>query len=287
MKYINKISVVLSLLAVVLFSSCEQDNEGAVYTEGSGLTFVSSALSGVTVSPDAPVVVVDILRSNGAAAESGELTMTATIGKDAFDGLTVTGYNFAAGETKTTVTIDATALAIGAKAIVSLALNTDDIAIDGVAETTISITKDYSWEPMGTGVWTDGLICTIFNVQAGVQWEVEVEKAVGFDVYRMVNAYGFEVCPWTAESEVTVNPCYIMVDATDPNAVFVPEASMGIDWTYGEFYVGSIYGQLSASPSYTLGTKNGNIIDLGMLYTGMGSDYGPYVAKTCILELPE
>ena len=34
MKYVNKISVLLSLLVVVLFSACNADQEGPLYTEG-------------------------------------------------------------------------------------------------------------------------------------------------------------------------------------------------------------------------------------------------------------
>lgn len=36
MKYINRISVLLSLLTVLLFSACSTDQEGPLYTEGGG-----------------------------------------------------------------------------------------------------------------------------------------------------------------------------------------------------------------------------------------------------------
>ena len=213
--------------------------------------------------------------------------MTVSVGNNILaDLLKVDGYVFEEGQTKTTIKIDASALEVGLKVNVSLKLNADNSEL-AVTETSFAISKDYSWEPLGTGLWSDGLICTLFQVQAGEQWEVEVEKAIGFDVYRVVNAYGLGVCPWVAEGEVTVDPCYITIDAIDPNAVFVSEASMGIDWGYGEFYVGSVFGQLSTSPSYTLGTKTGNEIDLGDLYVGMGADNGPYLAKPCKLVLPE
>ena len=292
MKFINKISVLLCLLSVVMFTSCDQENEGEIYNgatnEITGVTFTSGSLSAVTVTADSPYAYIDLFRANGDVAESGNVTMTVTVDDNIFeDLLKVEGYVFEEGQTQTTIKIDASALAVGLKVNVSLKLNAES-SVTAVTETKFAISKDYSWEPLGTGLWTDGLICSIFNVDAGVQWEVDVEKAVGFDVYRMVNANGLGVCPWDeGESEVTVNPCYITIDAIDPNAVFVADCSMGIDWGYGEFYMGSFFGQLSTNPSYVLGTKTGNVIDLGALYTGMGSDYGPYVAKSCILVLPE
>lgn len=291
MKFINKISALLCLLSVVMFTSCDQQNEGEIYKNAtgsaSGLTFTSSSLSAVTVTADSPYAYIDLLRANGDVAESGEVEMTVSVGNNILaDLLKVDGYVFEEGQTKTTIKIDASALEVGLKVNVSLKLNADNSEL-AVTETSFAISKDYSWEPLGTGLWSDGLICTLFQVEAGVQWEVEVEKAIGFDVYRMVNAYGLGVCPWVAEGEVTVDPCYITIDAIDPNAVFVSEASMGIDWGYGEFYVGSVFGQLSTSPSYTLGTKTGNEIDLGDLYVGMGADNGPYLAKPCKLVLPE
>lgn len=287
MKFISKISALLCLLSVVLFTSCEQENEGAIYNETAGVTFVSGSLNAITVSADSPYAYIDVLRANGSAAESGKVDITVTVGTDTVaDLLTVGDYVFEEGKTQTTIKIDASALEVGVKANVALKLNVENNPERCISATKVTISKDYSWESMGKGTWSDGLICAVFTVEAGVKWEVEVEKAVGFDVYRMVNAYGYGVCPWTAESEVKINPCYITIDATDPSAVFVADASMGIDWGYGEFYMGSIYGQLSASPSYVLGTKNGNIIDLGALYVGMGSDYGPYIAKTCTLVLP-
>ena len=291
MKFINKISALLCLLSVVMFTSCDQQNEGEIYKNAtgsaSGLTFTSSSLSAVTVTADSPYAYIDLLRANGDVAESGEVEMTVSVGNNILaDLLKVDGYVFEEGQTKTTIKIDASALEVGLKVNVSLKLNADNSEL-AVTETSFAISKDYSWEPLGTGLWSDGLICTLFQVQAGEQWEVEVEKAIGFDVYRVVNVYGLGVCPWVAEGEVTVDPCYITIDAIDPNAVFVSEASMGIDWGYGEFYVGSVFGQLSTSPSYTLGTKTGNEIDLGDLYVGMRADNGPYLAKPCKLVLPE
>ena len=64
MKYINRISVLLSFLTVLLFSACNIDQEGPLYTEGEGqgVTFISKSLDGVVVSPAEPTFTIDLLR---------------------------------------------------------------------------------------------------------------------------------------------------------------------------------------------------------------------------------
>ena len=169
MKYINRISVLLSFLTVLLFSACNTDQEGPLYTEGEGqgVTFISKSLDGVVVSPAEPTFTIDLLRSNTTSAYSGEIIISAVLNKMPFEGCTVTGFNFAAGENKTTITVDVTPLQISQVITVTLAL---------------SVIKDYNWQELGEGTFTD-------NYFFGGTNKVKVFKAEGFDRYRVVGPY--------------------------------------------------------------------------------------------------
>ena len=71
---INKKIFGLAIIAAALFSSCNKDNEGAVYDgQGSnaGVSFTASTLSNVEVPASNPVFDVEIVRGNTSAAATG------------------------------------------------------------------------------------------------------------------------------------------------------------------------------------------------------------------------
>lgn len=298
MKYLNKISVLLMVLAAGLFTACNTDQEGPIYTEtGEGITFSSASLTSQVVTVGVPTFSVDLFRATANDALSGNIGMFVYVeGKDAEGNkvvIPVEGYasqvpfSFEAGKYQTTISVDATPLAVGDEVLIDLSLpEGSEVAVSGANVATVSVTKDYTWQSIGKGVWTDGLVSSLFNVPAGTNvWEVEVEQAVeNQGMYRMVNPYGFEICPWVAENEVTVDPCYVKIDASDPENVKVPQQSMGINWGYGEFVVGSMAALMPGSP---YGVKTGNVIDLGTtVFVAMGADaYLTSVGSK--LELPE
>lgn len=298
MKYLNKISVLLMVLAAGLFTACNTDQEGPIYTEtGEGVTFSSASLTSQVVTVGVPTFSVDLFRATANDALSGNIGMFVYVeGKDAEGNkvvIPVEGYanqvpfSFEAGKYQTTISVDATPLAVGDEVLIDLSLpEGSEVAVSGANVATVSVTKDYTWQSIGKGVWTDGLVSSLFNVPAGTNvWEVEVEQAVeNQGMYRMVNPYGFEICPWVAENEVTVDPCYVKIDASDPENVKVPQQSMGINWGYGEFVVGSMAALMPGSP---YGVKTGNVIDLGTtVFVAMGADaYLTSVGSK--LELPE
>lgn len=100
------------------------------------------------------------------------------------------------------------------------------------------------WKSLGKGYFTDDAVLTIFfNVEAPA-YEVEIQEHTekpGY--YRLVDPYTEGVYPYTSESlGAPLAPAgkYLYVDATDPEAVFVEEQELGMDWGYGTMTLQSV-----------------------------------------------
>lgn len=171
-------------LLLTLFSACNKDNEGAIYESSTqGLSFTASALTDVTVTPNDPKFEIEVIRGNASAAYTGTVTATGTIGKTAYTDFSVSDFTFAAGEYKTTLTVDISNLSVGDDLDLTLKFN-DEAAVSpsDISETSLTCNKDYDWVSLGTGTYTD-------NFAAGVTCNVEIYKAQGFDRYRAMSPY--------------------------------------------------------------------------------------------------
>lgn len=183
MKYLNKISVLLMVLIAGLFAACNTDQEGPSYDK-QGVSFLSSSLTGVSVPSTDPTFTVEVVRASGEGTLSGEVTISAVVGEEPLEGCTVTGFNFAEGETTTQITVNVEPLAVGVDLDVTLTLNvTDDlIAVGGNKTTTITVQKEYNWVELGTGSFIE-------NFFIGIEVPVTILKAEGFERYRVMNPY--------------------------------------------------------------------------------------------------
>lgn len=255
MKYLNKISVLLSLLAVVLFASCDTDQEGAIYNEkGYGLTFSAGTLLKVAVEPSNPTFTVELYRGNAAEACSGQLALSATIGKNELAGCTVSDYSFAPGESKTAVTVNVEPLPVGYNLTVTLSIPDEaNIAIGGVGTTKLTVQKEYNWTSLGTGTYTD-------NWGWGITYNVEILKAEGFDRYRVVEPYTESMknddgawedwlapsaCPYAEFYTVSENGTvsfdpfflglYYQADTSQPIYAYPADAFSGIDGSHSKW----------------------------------------------------
>ena len=163
-----------------LFSSCNQDNEGAIYSNqtNAGVSFTASTLETVAVPASNPVFDVELIRGNVAEAVSGTLTASLTVGSTPVSGVTVSGYSFAAGENSTTVSVNISPLEVGEAGVLTLTINEADLSVGGVASTTIKCSKAYEWKSLGKGYFLDNFF--------GMESEPEILKADGFDRYRVM-----------------------------------------------------------------------------------------------------
>lgn len=184
MKYLNKITVLFSFLTLGLLTSCDEEQKGPEYAE-QGVTFSSTALTNVVVSPNDPTFTVDLFRADATEAMSGSVSITAILAdknKTPLTGCTASDYSFAAGETMTSITVNVEPLAIGIDLNVTLSIDESVAAVSGTAKTSLVVSKDYNWQLLGTGTFTD-------NWSSGVTYAVEIYKAEGFDRYRVMDPY--------------------------------------------------------------------------------------------------
>lgn len=186
MKYLHKISLLLSIFAMGLFASCDTENEGAIYeSTETGLSFIASTLQDVVVTAANPTLTVDIFRSNTTSAATGSIIMDAVVGKEPFTGCTITNYSFNAGEGKTTVTIDVTPLIPGQDLDITLTLPESEVGKGGVGSTTFTVSKALTWSDTGT-------TCTFIDdnfSDSGTVSGVKIFKADGLERYKIVQPY--------------------------------------------------------------------------------------------------
>ena len=177
---INKVLFGLTVVVAALFSSCNKDNEGAVYSNQSnaGVSFTASTLTAVEVPASNPVFDVEIVRGNTVGAATGTLTASLIANKVALPGVTVSNYSFADGENSTTVSVNISPLEVGVAGSLTLTIADADASVGGVKSATMKVSKAYEWKSLGKGQFYDNFF--------GMTSQPEILKAEGFDRYRVI-----------------------------------------------------------------------------------------------------
>ena len=170
----------MAIVAAALFTSCNKDVEGAIYSNQSnaGVSFTASTLSAVEVPASNPVFDVEIVRGNTAGAVTGSLSASLVANKVELSGVTVSNYSFADGENSTTVSVNISPLEVGVAGTLTLTIADADASIGGVKSATIKVSKAYEWKSLGKGYFLDNFF--------GMESEPEILKAEGFDRYRVI-----------------------------------------------------------------------------------------------------
>ena len=167
------------LLSLCVFTSCEQENEGAIYdANNQGLSFTFNTFE-FSAPANNPVISVPVYRAVADEAYTSSITVSTSA-----PGVTApSSVSFAAGEQETTIDINlGSELGVGVIATITITLNEADASVGGVAETEISAYKEYVFESLGMGTFQD-------NWALGGTYSVEIQKAQGFDRYRVIDPY--------------------------------------------------------------------------------------------------
>jgi hypothetical protein len=179
MKYIKSLFSILMLLSLCVFTSCEQENEGVIYdANNQGLSFTFNTFE-FSAPANNPVISVPVYRAVAGDAFTSSITVSTSA-----PGVTApSSVSFAAGEQETTIDINlGQELGVGVIATITITLNEADASVGGVAETEISAYKEYVFESLGMGTFQD-------NWALGGTYSVEIQKAQGFDRYRVIDPY--------------------------------------------------------------------------------------------------
>ena len=98
------------------------------------------------------------------------------------------------------------------------------------------------WKSIGTGLYTDDFLTPMFYDPAEVPtptYEVEImENTETPGLYRVMDPYSNSVYPY-AEGDCAPDGMYLVINATNPNQVYIPKQSIGFDWGYGEMFIQS------------------------------------------------
>ncbi len=188
------------------------------------------------------------------------------------------------------------------------------VLVDGAVKTVASTSFEYygggknPWQSLGTGYYTDDILSSMWGLPT-VTYEVEIlEHTENAGMYRLVNPYNNQVYPaeyvevFASQLGNSLAPAgyNLEVNAMDPEGVYIPAQSLGMDFGDGEWafetegsrylanyeleflkgygYMGAIVDGVIKFPAF----KRTNGIYQGILYEG-SSAY--YAATTGELEI--
>ena len=213
MKYLHKISLLLSIFAVGLFASCDTDNEGAIYEPATpGAKFQVEEAEVVLLPSDAGTSTF-LFRNNTETDLTVSLNSALYLGTDKDgnevldalpEGISVpSSVTFAKGEGKVAVPINVGDVTLGATYTVKIALanESDATEIAPVNSTLVSITKDYVWKAAGT--------LHIASEWMGDEWDDVLQVAEGTEtLYRAYQVYikGYSLKFWIKGDKAIVEP---------------------------------------------------------------------------------
>lgn len=194
---INKIFFGLTIAAMALFTSCNVDNEGEMYSIGNGqcVAFTNTSLGSVEVPVNSPVYKIGITRGNSNGDFTGKVgKITSVVDGDTVDYQSVcnvSDFTFANGVNQAEISVDVTLLPMGKILDLTLEYN-DTINLSptyhtGTNKVNVKINKAYSWVSAGTCTFTD----YTFAENGATAQNVAVEHAEATNLYRVIK-------PWIA-----------------------------------------------------------------------------------------
>ena len=194
MKRLYKIVLFASVIA--LAASCDVSNIGTLYegaAEDTGLSFTSSVFSDSEIPASQKTVSLELARR--VADQALTVDVSTVIKKKVGSKETIVlseqgSASFAAGEYKTVVTVDISALAVGVSYYGSVSLSNDELfdSRSSVSAVNLKLAKAYTWKSLGKGEFSDGLALQPSDDYLGIV-KVEILQAEGFDRWRVLTPF--------------------------------------------------------------------------------------------------
>lgn len=235
----NIFANILGLCAVFAVVSCDVDAVGTIYepdSSNNGVTFSQTLFTNSEISASATTFTVVVNRAVAGSAQT--VGISSTLPAD----IVVPGsVSFAAGEYTADLVLDISKMSVGTTYRGSVAL-ADENAYDaktGISSANVVLAKAYEWTSVGTGQFFE-------YFWEGFVGDVEILKADGFNLYRVLNPYAA-----TADPDATgPKPGYIQFEVVD-NAGTVHFNTWQSPYDYdGEGHYIKFYRPSEASASY-------------------------------------
>ena len=253
MKAIKNILGVLAGLAVFAFASCSDEVE---YTPAEKPTnaqvfFPTGLASTVNLSKSESSFDVQIMRGTSEGAATYNLTCTdGTGGK-----LSVpSSVSFASGVSTATLSIgyNAEDFAYDDFSEVTIAVAESDATPYGISAYTFTVGIPAPWISLGMATYVEDCITTFWST-GNLAYQVEIqENQENPGLYRLVNAYG-AAYPYNEDGDYDANnDYYIVINAQDPEGVYIELSPTGMNWGYGEISIWSMANFRMVNNGWTL-----------------------------------
>ncbi len=247
--------IILILIALPLLAiACGKDDlkyeQGAAEDENCyGVYFPTQDLPSEFDPSDPCVVTVKASRTNA----KGNITVPVEIKQSEGNVFSVAPITFEDGQTETTFDITFPDAELGTEYSITVSVTDPQYAkVYGVQKTFLDINLSrVKWDPVkdasgaseaGIALYRDDFFTTFFGV-SNVEYKVEVQENAGKPgIYRLKNVYG-EAYPYNEPGDWDDSKdYYLIVNAEDPECVYISTQATGCDWSYGVCYVSSIAG---------------------------------------------
>lgn len=244
---------ILAAVAIVagLFAACSDDDfKAGPAVSGTQVYFPESIAAEYSIGDEVSEIAIPVMR-----VVSTEAQTVAILADDKSGLFTIpASVSFAAGEKKAELlmTFDRTQLEDGTDYPISFLLNDEENTTPyGNSQLAITVTP-WPWELLGTGLFRDDWLSGMFNGNS-VEIEVPIHKHKSREgIYMIEEMYGwpfltefFGGSQAAIESQVGLlyTPTNIILDASNPNAVFFSRQFSGItdkDPDYGDYEIATL-----------------------------------------------
>lgn len=193
MKFLKYSLYTLVALAVsAAFTACDEDDVPDKYTPGApsdGPYFSNTLAETYDISKGESSVTFDLSRANG----GDEATYNLEVKNPDPEIFTIPAQvTFAKDATSAPVTISFDNEKIADGTVYDFEVTVADASTYGVGSYVFTIFKPEPWVSLGKGIYTDDIVCSLYNIGGGktLSWEVEIQQN-GLDktLYRLVNPY--------------------------------------------------------------------------------------------------
>lgn len=289
MKFDKILAISMAATMCVAFTACDDDDDDYVAAspeQGVKAYFLPENQKSITLLNEVSSFNVKLSRTESASALSVPVSFSAS--KEGVFSCP-SAVDFAAGSSDASLTIayDGTKLDFDEPVNITINLDEASSSIYGIASYSCTAMIPAPWVSIGMATVVDDYITGFFGVE-NVAWQVELEaNQVTPGYYRLVNPYGAGY-PYNEPGDFDVSQDYYLeIHAEDPDKVWIPTTTYGMNWGYGDFIFGSLAGYYLAkgdeeSAAEYYGTLQDGIISFPVdaLLIGM-SDYNDGGLYTC------